>query len=312
MAYTPSSTRKQRGIALMLVLWIIVLLTIIAIALTTSQRTESTLAANQLASSKFRALSDAAINYAALHLMTSPPLENDEDTEALWLPDAQPRILRFAGIELEITIVNEASLIDLNVADRALLAGLLNAVGIDAEEADPLLDAILDWRDEDDLHLLNGAEDPDYEEAGLPHGAKDGPFDSVEELRQVLGFDQALFHALAPALTVSSGQSRVIAEHAPALVQAALEGITLEEMEQRLEEEANADIVGDELLPLNRGGPLYRIRVTGKTADGARRNMEALVKIQRNARPPVTFMWRRYALAAQAAHRENQGDVDSE
>jgi general secretion pathway protein K len=47
-----------------------------------------------------------------------------------------------------------------------------------------LVDAILDWRDEDDLHLVNGAEDPDYKAAGLPYGAKDGPFDSLEELQQ--------------------------------------------------------------------------------------------------------------------------------
>ena len=35
--------------------------------------------------------------------------------------------------------------------------------------------------------MLNGAEDADYEAEGLPYGAKDGPFQSVEELRQVLG-----------------------------------------------------------------------------------------------------------------------------
>lgn len=38
--------RHQGGIALMLVLWILTLLTIIAIGLTTTQRTESALAAN--------------------------------------------------------------------------------------------------------------------------------------------------------------------------------------------------------------------------------------------------------------------------
>jgi general secretion pathway protein K len=200
-------------------------------------------------------------------------------------------------------------LIDLNQAPRNLLAGLLAAVGIPVEDQDPLLDAILDWRDEDDLHLLNGAEDPDYEAAGRPYGAKDGPFDSVEELQQVLGFDRDLYRLLAPALTVDSGRERVVGELAPPLVQAALEGLSLEELEERLLEEEAADIVGGDLPVLNRGGPLYRVRVTLELAEGTRRTMESLIRIRPGGKPPVLIAWKRFSLGPSTVQAYD-GDID--
>ena len=54
---------------------VLTLLTIIAIGLTTTQRTESALAANQIAGAIFRAQADAAIQFAALNLLAQPPLE---------------------------------------------------------------------------------------------------------------------------------------------------------------------------------------------------------------------------------------------
>ena len=42
----------------------------------------------------------------------------------------------------------------------------------------------------------------------LPYGAKDRPFESLSELRLVLGMDAALFEKLRPHLTVYSGLAR--------------------------------------------------------------------------------------------------------
>ncbi|TNF54917.1 MAG: hypothetical protein EP309_04855, partial [Gammaproteobacteria bacterium] len=174
----------QRGIALLLVLWVITLLTIIALGMTSTQRTEIALAANQVLSATFRAQADAAIYVAALNLLTQPPPEATADRTAMenmgfWVPDGQPQLWRLGETAMEIRVINEASLIDLNQAEPGLLLALLKAVGIEEQESARILDAILDWRDPDNLHLANGAEDDDYAAAGLPYGAKDGPFDSV-------------------------------------------------------------------------------------------------------------------------------------
>jgi general secretion pathway protein K len=202
---------------------------------------------------------------------------------------------------MEISILNEASLIDLNSADRALLAGLLSALGLAPEVQDPLLDAILDWRDEDDLHLLNGAEDPDYDAAGVPYGAKDGPFDSVEELRQVLGIEAEVYNAVAPVLTVNSGSRRISEQLAPPLVLAAIEGSTLEEVEARQAEDTFNQPRDTEARPLDRGGPLYRIRVRRQNKQGSARAMEALVLIQQTLDPPIRVLWRRFGLLRKLA-----------
>ena len=286
----------KQGIALMLVLWIITLLTIIAVGLTTTQRTESALAANQVLGATFRAQAEAALNFAALNLLTQPPAEaladkNSMDSQGFWLPDGQPRIWRWGEEALEIRIINEASLIDLNLADPGLLLGLMKAAGVQEPEA--LVDAILDWRDQDELHLVNGAEDEQYAAAGLPYGAKDGPFDSVEELGQVMGFDRELYQVLAPALTVSSGQASPIVEYAPPLVQAALQGIGLEELEERLAQEA--EVLGEPSIFSGRGGPLYRIQVRWQASGAAYRSMEALAKIEVGGQPPLQVLWRHYA-----------------
>ena len=96
---------------------------------------------------------------------------------------------------MRIAIRDEGGKIDLNAAPNELLHGLFlsvacagrdgEGVGLDDRQADALVDAIRDFADEDELQRLNGAEDRDYEDAGLPWGAKDAPFRAVEELHRV-------------------------------------------------------------------------------------------------------------------------------
>lgn len=284
------------GIALILVLWILSLLTIIAIGMTTTLRTETVLAANQLNNARFRNLTEAGIQFAALNLLTPASMDADQDTESpkLWLPDGKNHTWSLGGEVLDIRIINETSLIDLNSAERSLLVSLMNAAGLKDRDVDSLVDAILDWRDEDNLHLANGAEDADYAAAGRPYGAKDAPFDSVEELRQVLGFDRSIYELLAPALTVSSALPTPQIDFAPDLVRAAVEGISLEELQNRLEEEAA--VLNRPLQPRGRGGPLYRIQVRWQGPNGTTRTMEALARIQMGMVPPVTILYRHYAI----------------
>ena len=296
------SSHRQTGIALVLVLWIISLLTVMALGLTTTQRTESALTRNQLDGSRFRALSEAAINLTVLNLL-STPLET-VPTEAVWVPDGLPRTLVFDGTELTVTLYNEASRLDLNTATREQLATLIELAqgeaGFDEAQRDALADVILDWRDEDDLTQLNGAEDGDYEAAGLPYGARDEPFQSVDELQQVLGMPRALFQRLAPDLSVDNETGGVDQQFASAQVLAAVQGLNLEDA-QRFVDERNSPLLpgAEQPTAVNRGGPLYRIRVGVADADGVGRSMEALVELQPGQTPPFEVRWRREGLLHQ-------------
>ncbi len=309
---------RQRGIALVIVLWVVALLTVMALGLTTAQRTESALTQNQLDDARFRALADAAVQLVVLDLL-SVPVDMLAEEQVL-IPDGQPRPLRFDGETLRIALFNEASRIDLNTATRDQLAALLQIAGADEIEQAQIADAILDWRDEDDLSLLNGAEDPDYEKAGRPYGAADGPFHSVEELQQVLGMTPALYRRLAPDLTVdssgaggggipltttSTSRSRtagglgVDLSFASAAVLAAMQGISLDDA-RLVVEERNQPVTPDaqQARVVQRGGPLYRIRVEWMRGARASRSMEALIELQAGASPPFETRWRRYGLAA--------------
>jgi len=268
----------QRGVALMLVLWALASLTIIAVGLTTAQRTESTLAANQLAGARFHALAEAGVSWAILNLLT-PATIIDEETE-VWVPDGMLRSWSFAGATLQIRVFNEASRVDLNTADRDLLEALLRAVALGKgkaeEKANALADAIEDWRDADDLSELNGAEDKEYTDAGYPYGAKDGPFESLDELQLVLGVDRDLYRTLLPALTVN-GIAEPNHRYSPPLVLAALEALGRRTPDEASDADGNA---------VDRGGPLYRVRVTHLVDNTPGLTMEALIRIEAGGLPP--------------------------
>ncbi|WP_089728169.1 general secretion pathway protein GspK [Candidatus Thiosymbion oneisti] len=287
----------QRGIALMLVLWVLALLTIIAVGLTTAQRTESTLTGNQLASARFHALAEAGVSWAILNLL-APVTIIDEETE-VWVPDGMPRSWTFAGETLQIRVFNETSRVDLNTADRDLLEALLRAAAPGGEEAEEkvstLADAIEDWRDTDDLTELNGAEDREYAAAGRSYGAKDGPFDSVDELQLVLGVDRDLYRTLLPALTVNAGGAELNQRYSPPLVQAALEALGRKVPAGAGDSDGNA---------VDRGGPLYRMRVTHLVDthlvdNGPGLTMETLIRIEKGRSPPFRVLWRRFGLVAE-------------
>jgi general secretion pathway protein K len=209
--------------------------------------------------------------------------------------------LRFDGQDLELALYNEASRIDLNSATREELAALIELAqgeeGFDTLQRDTVADAILDWRDEDDLTMLNGAEDGDYEAAGYPYGARDDRFESVQELRQVLGMTQGLYRRLAPSLSVDNDTGRVDERYASASVLAATQGLGLEDAQRLVDERDEPVVPGAELgAPVDRGGPLYRVRVAQRSAQGPGRTMEALVAVREGGKPPFEVRWRRYGL----------------
>lgn len=208
---------RQRGIALIAVLWGLVLLAAIAASFTGGARTEMTLARNLVDSAQARNIADAAVLRAAIGLLDADPLKRPR-------ADGTRYRLAFGGGEADLTVEDEGGKIDLNRGSQAILRGLFRAVGVEADASDRLVDAVVDWRDRNDRRRLNGAEDPDYLASGRRYGAADQPFQAVEELRQVLGITPEIYNAVAPGLTVYSRQRKVNEETASPLVKSALAG----------------------------------------------------------------------------------------
>ncbi|MFQ5773849.1 MAG: general secretion pathway protein GspK [Kiloniellaceae bacterium] len=295
----------RRGLALISVLWVLTLLSLIAASFTRTTRTEINLARNQAENARAEALADAGVYTAVLGLMINDP-ENG------WRADGTVYAWRFGDGEIRAAVWDEGGKIDINVATDQLLRNLFVAVGVDERKAAALVDAIVDFRDPNELRRLNGAEDRDYRDAGLPYGAKDAPFETLDELRQVLGMTATLFEQVAPALTVHARQRVPHQPTAPPLVQAALAGETLPSPEEG-QEGPEADGAGSEgaaqsfipdlsdvprslgpVTPVPRSRvPVYTVHAEARTDSGAVFVRDAVVRVRSGGPEPFEFQsWR--------------------
>jgi general secretion pathway protein K len=200
-----------------IVLWVVTLLSVMATSFAVSMRTESTLAYQWTQSAQTRALAEAGVHRGIMELLL--PVRQQR-----WRVDGTVYEFSYGGGQVRVAIQDESGKIDLNEAQRDVLDPMMRSVGVEDEKRDALVDAILDWRDEDNLRGLRGAEDDDYAAAGLDYGAKDGPFNCVEELQQVLGMTPALYKRLEPMITINSRQGNVELQVAPPEVLRAFPG----------------------------------------------------------------------------------------
>jgi general secretion pathway protein K len=194
--------------ALLSVLWGIALLAAIATSFLSAGSTSYRLARNALEAAQVDVAAEAAVNRAVLALLDPRP-------DMRWRTDGVPGIIDFEGTRMRVQIQDELGRIDLNNADGGLLIGLFQSVGLDAQAASALVDKILDWRDAGGLKRLNGAKEPEYRDADLPYRPRNGPFQSVDELKLVMGMTPALFRRVEPAVTVYSGRPSIDPQVAP-------------------------------------------------------------------------------------------------
>lgn len=208
--------RRARGVALLLVMWLVMLLAALVGAFALAARIESlqghVLTHGVVAEGAAR----AGLEYALVRI-------GDPDPQRRWIPDGRSIDWEYGGAVVRLKLEDEAGKIDLNQADQGLLSGLFGAVGVAQAQAAQLAAAIVDWRDGDVLtQPAGGAEDRDYAAAGLEYGAKDAPFDTVAELQQVLGMTPDLFRLVEPHLSVHARLAQPRAELADEVVRRAM------------------------------------------------------------------------------------------
>ena len=236
---------RERGFALLIVLWSVVLLSLLGTGITASGRTDIQLAANLRAAARAEAAADGAIQEAAFHLV---------DPASPWAADRQPHASRNAAVAIEIRIEDESGKINPNTATPELLRALLHAVDADARTSDELPIAIADWRFPGSNARPGAAKAPQYRAAGLPYAPPGAPFESLDELGAVLGMTPALLARLVPHLSIYNDRDPSPQRADPIVRQA------LREVYGPLPEAAG------------RGTPLRTVTVTAsaQTAEGAR------------------------------------------
>lgn len=167
---------KHRGIALLLVLWVLALLSTLLAALAGGVRLEYRQALWQQQRTQALMAAEAGLCLAVLALNAQP-------VQARWAADGSVHAAEFAGMALRVRIRSERGKLDLNAAPVGSIARLLQAEGAPPAVAAQVAAAVERQRGRSPLRTL-------------------------EELRPLPGMSGVLYNRVVPYITVWSGQAQ--------------------------------------------------------------------------------------------------------
>ncbi|UCE71912.1 MAG: general secretion pathway protein GspK [Nitrospiraceae bacterium] len=197
---------NERGFgALIMVIWIVVMLMAIAGEFSYSMKTEINIMTNFKEEEEAYRLALAGMEKAKMELllMKEPAYVYLGENSSLILgePDEEEQLVIERKGELETgtfsyTLADEEGKININTATQQQIRAILLESGVEVEEVDTITDSIMDWRDGNDLHMVNGAEEDYYQSLDPPYSSKDGSFYAIEELLLVKGMTPEILYGL--------------------------------------------------------------------------------------------------------------------
>jgi general secretion pathway protein K len=211
--------RGSRGIALLMVLWVITILSVIVLEFCFAMRTEVQITQNLQEELQLYAMAEGGIQRAALELIYrhDPQIQQKRKPSALeeipaelkeWVTDGREYPLAYERGICTMRVSGEAGRININSVSEAVLRKIMTNLGLQGEDKDVVVDSILDWRDPDDLFRVNGAENDYYHSLKEPYDCKNGNLDSVEELLLVRGITPELFYGRRAFSTGNAGPEK--------------------------------------------------------------------------------------------------------
>jgi general secretion pathway protein K len=283
---------QQDGIALVLVLWVTMLLTVIAGSFVFSMRTDTALAVNARSTAQAEAYADAGIQRGIYELF------KPASDRTSWTHNQAYYRWRYGDAAyIDIRLADLSGKIDLNRAPFTVLQRLISGTGIKEEDASILIDRIRDWMDTDDQTRENGAEFKEYRAEGFSYGPTNGPFQVLDELELVLGMTPQLYARLKDSLTVNSHESGINPELASRDVLLAIPGVNEEIADNYILLRQEALASGQQIPELEEAkrtlarysGVVYSVRATAVMNDGAVFIREAVVEIVHARQDRVVF-----------------------
>ncbi|WP_305910013.1 type II secretion system protein GspK [Methylomarinum sp. Ch1-1] len=194
--------RKQGGLALVIVIWVLSLLMIMAGSFALTMRRETTVISAVKDQAELLAAAETGLAVAEQMLTLA-------DENSRWRADGSIYQISYRDAEIRVRVLSEQGKIDINAANEELLRLLMQSMPLSFAEQQALVSAIIDWRDDDDLVYINGAEKQEYQEAGLSYGPANKAFQLLDELQLVLGMRNEIYQQLQPLVTLYSGQAQV-------------------------------------------------------------------------------------------------------
>lgn len=199
----------ERGSALLVALWAVIILSLLVGGFAFEMQVESQVVSHARKRMKALYLARAGVEWAKMVIarredINEADAEAIEDAENAAAEQAALRLLRGIGLTGEIVelgdgsftvdMVPENSKRNINKLNLEEWEELLDVTGVPADRWPEIIDCFNDWVDKNDLHLLNGAEqdDPYYEERGIR--VKNAAMDTVGELLLIKSIDEAVLY----------------------------------------------------------------------------------------------------------------------
>ncbi|MBA2079776.1 type II secretion system protein GspK [Rhodanobacter sp. PCA2] len=275
---------RQRGVALLLVLWACTLLAILLGGYAVLARTAALQSRYQFAQTRAHYAAEAGL-MRALYAMQGG------DARQRWIGDGRSYPFRFDDAAVQVAIVDEEGKVDINVAPPDVLRALFHAAGLDPAAAAGLAANVVDWRSFVTEPGQIGRGRATYEAAGRDYGPRHGPFASLQELQLVLGMTPELYRKLEPAITIWSGRAIPDPNSAPPLALAAIPGLAPQQLQAVQAARQRNAVAGTS--PIG-GGITHSIRSQAELADGTRAVIRATIRFQASgmgAQPYTVLRW---------------------
>ena len=211
MMYLKQHNRRcQRGIALIVVMIAVTVLSIMAALFAFSMKVETRLAQNANSEMEVMWLGRSGVEMARWILANDPPpQEGFTSLMQIWAggpgsPASSNGILagfsykepvKLGNGQFQIVKITELeSKFNINIADQAILDQAMRLVGVDSGEAAAVTASIMDWIDPDNSPSPGGgAESEHYQTLEPPYFAKNQPFDDLSELLLIRGVTPEMY-----------------------------------------------------------------------------------------------------------------------
>lgn len=211
------SVGKEKGSILIGVLWALFFLSALAIAIHAYVEPQLRLVERLRDKTKMYYYAQAAFERAAREVMNDETQEydtlgetwsdNEEEFKGAVIGEGTFSIERIeqdlTGEVVKYGLSDEERKVNINYAPYEVLKVFFEkGASLTGQEAGDLVDAFLDWRDEDDDLRENGAENGYYQTLEMPYSCKNTLFERVEEILLIKGMTQEIFDKLKNSMTV--------------------------------------------------------------------------------------------------------------
>ena len=309
--------RGERGFALIITLIVTTLLVAVVTEFIREVYVETTLRRSYRDGEQAVLMADSGIMGGVRLLQTVRAAQTYTSLNDSW--KAKPLHIEDERGVLDVFIEEESGKLNLNVVvpptgeyTGTYYAGVLTRLMKRLKLPTELVDPLADWVDENQDPHRSGAEANWYQRLKPPYAPRNGPLQTLEELRLVKGFDSKTFEALRPFITVysdtpGSPAAPVNINTAPPEVLASLDDDLSDDLVKRITDRRKnepfkypADLVkvaGLEQIAtrlqtrITTKGAVYRLMATARIGETAR-TIEAVVRVGGGV--PVFLYWREY------------------